>query len=78
MTTEALARLHRARPFHRFVIGLGDGQALPVQHPEMLAYAPNSRTATVYRADGSFEIVDLLLVTGLDVSNGRRLRRRRG
>ena len=78
MTTEAMARLHRARPFQRFVIRLGDGQALPVEHREMLAYAPNSRTATVYRADGSFEIIDLLLVTGLDVSNGRGTRRRRG
>jgi hypothetical protein len=39
----------------------------------MLAYAPKSRLATVYRKDGSFEIVDLLLVTGLEVtSNGRK------
>jgi hypothetical protein len=72
MTTEAITRLHQARPFRRFVLRLGDGQALPVDHPEMLAYAPNSRTATVYRRDGSFEIVDLLLVTGLDVPNGKR------
>jgi hypothetical protein len=42
----------------------------------MLAYAPNSRTMTVYRKDGSLEIVDLLLVTGLDVANGRSRKRR--
>ena len=75
MTTEAVHRLHQARPFQPFVIRLGDGQALPVEHPEFLAYAPNSRTMTVYSADGSFQIVDLLLVTGLAVKNGRALRR---
>lgn len=78
MTTQALHQLHIARPFQPFTIRLGDGQALPVDHPEMLAYAPKSRTAVVYRKDGSFEIVDLLLVTGLEVGlprGGRRARR---
>jgi hypothetical protein len=80
MTTEPLLKLHQARPFQPFSIRLGDGQSLPVEHPEMLAYAPRSRTAVVYRPDGSFEIIDLLLVTGLDVAaprNGRRTRRTR-
>jgi hypothetical protein len=56
------------------MIRLGDGQALPVDHPEMLAYASKSRTATVYLPDGSFEIVNLLLVTGLEVPKARRAR----
>jgi hypothetical protein len=76
MTTDALYNLHAARPFRPFSIRLGDGQALPVDHPEMLAYARKSRTAVVYRKDGSFQIVDLLLVTGLEVSppGGRKTR----
>jgi hypothetical protein len=77
MTTESLSKLHQTRPFQPFVLRLGDGQALPVNHPEMLAYAPKSRTATVYRPDGSFEIVDLLLVTGLEVFRNGSARRRR-
>ena len=77
MTTEALSKLHQTRPFQPFVLRLGDGQALPVDHPEMLAYAPKSRTATVYLPDGSFEIVDLLLVTGLEVPKSRGVRRGR-
>ncbi|MGD1276652.1 MAG: hypothetical protein ABR964_05445 [Tepidisphaeraceae bacterium] len=77
MTTDALQKLHAARPFRSFSLRLGDGQRLPVEHPEMLAYAPKSRLATVYFSDGSFEIVDLLLVTGLEVTgNGHKLRRR--
>lgn len=78
MTTAELARLHQTRPFRPFVIRLGDGQALPVQHPEMLSYAHKGRTATVYLDDGSFQIIDLLLVTGLEVptsTNGRRAKR---
>lgn len=80
MTTEALYKLHQARPFQPFSLRLGDGQALKVEHPEMLSYAPKSRIAVVHRRDGSFEIVDLLLVTGLDVHaprNGKRVSGRR-
>jgi hypothetical protein len=33
----------------------------------MLAYAPKGRCATVFRNDGTCEIIDLLLVTGLDM-----------
>jgi hypothetical protein len=71
MTTEALSELHQARPFQPFRMRLGDGQALRVEHPEMLSYAPRGRAAVVYRRDGSFQIVDLLLVTGLDVQAPR-------
>jgi hypothetical protein len=80
MTTEQLYKVHRVRPFQPFSIRLGDGQSLRVEHPEMLAYTPKSRTAVVYRKDGSFEIIDLLLVTGLDVHaprNGRSPAKRR-
>jgi hypothetical protein len=77
MTTDALHKLHVARPFTPFSLRLGDGQKLPVEHPEMLAYARKSRLATIYFKDGSFEIVDLLLVTGLEVNgNGRKQKRR--
>jgi hypothetical protein len=77
VTTEALYKLHAARPFVPFFLRLGDGQRLPVEHPEMLAYAPKSRVATVFFRDGSFELVDLLLVTGLEVRvNGSKARRR--
>jgi len=67
MTTEELHKLRQVRPFRPFSIRLEDGQVLPVEHPEMLSYAPKHGTAVVYCKDGSFEIVDLLLVTGLDV-----------
>jgi hypothetical protein len=76
MSTEELRKAHVARPFRRFYLRLGDGQRLPVEHPEMLAYSPKSRVASVYLRDGSFEIVDLLVVTGIEFPNGRKMRSR--
>lgn len=77
MTTEELYKVHTTRPFVPFFLRLGDGQRLPVLHPEMLAYSPKHRTATVYLKNGSFEIVDLLLATALEVMpNGRKRLRR--
>lgn len=79
MTTNALAKYHEARPFHPFTIRMLDGQALIVEQPQFLAYSPNSRIATVYFEDGSFELVDLPHITGLEVRrNGARRQRRRG
>ena len=77
MTTAAISPLHQARTFQPFVIRAGDGQSLSVDHPEMLAYAPSHRTMTVYLRDGSFQIIDLLLVTGLEVPNEDRSRSKR-
>jgi hypothetical protein len=75
VTTDAVRTLHQAHPFRPFVIRLDDGKVLPVDQPEFLSYAANSRTMTVYSKDGSFEIVDMLLVTGLEVRDGRAARR---
>ena len=78
MTMDELYKAHTRQPVQPFTICLGDRQRLPVLHPEMLAYAPKHRTAVVYRKDGSFEIIDLLLVKGLDVHapmNGKRHKR---
>ena len=71
MTTERLREVHQARPFAPFRIHLADGRQLEVVHPEMMAYAPNARTAIVVKADESHEVIDLLLVTSLEVSRGK-------
>lgn len=78
MTVEQLRRMHQARPFAAFDIHLADGRTLPVEHPEVLAISPPGRTIGVGLADGTVEIVDLLLVTSLKPhANGAAGRRRR-
>jgi hypothetical protein len=65
MTIEQLRKLHQARPYQPFDMHLGDGRSAPVQHPEVLAIIPPGRTIVVGLADGTAEIIDLLLVTSL-------------
>jgi hypothetical protein len=65
MTTEQLQRAIRATPFRPFTIRVADGQQLNVPHPEFITHAPGTRTAAVSIGDGTIEIIDLLLVTGL-------------
>jgi hypothetical protein len=77
MTIEELQRMHQARPFQPFDIHLADGRTLAVEHPEFLARSPVGRTIAVGLADGSHEIVDLLLVVSLKPRNGAPRRRRR-
>jgi hypothetical protein len=78
MTIEQIRQLHRAQPFHPFEIHLADGRSLPVPHPEFLAITPPGRTVIVTKKDGTFEIVDLLLVTTLRPhANGGSRRRQR-
>jgi hypothetical protein len=80
MTIEKLRKLYDSRPFQPFIIHLADGRDIPVSHPEFMASAPSGRTITVYLPDDTLEIVDILLVTDLEVptsGNGSGKGRRR-
>lgn len=68
MTVEQLRTLLRAQPFRPFVIHLADGREVEVLHQEFTILSPQGRTAIVYRPDESFEIIDIMLVTSLEVS----------
>ena len=67
MTIEHLRNVHQARPFRPFAIHLADGRTLDVPHAEFLSHSPTGRTVIVYHGDESFSIIDLLLVTELEV-----------
>jgi hypothetical protein len=81
MTIEKIRDLYNAQPFQPFIIHLADGREIPVRHPDFVAAEPSGRTAIVYQPDDSHNIIDLLLVTDLEVSskaNGTRRRRKSG
>jgi hypothetical protein len=67
MTIQEIRKLYDARPFRPFDIHTADGRKSRVAHPEFMATAPAARTVVVYQTDGSFDIIDLLLVAGLRV-----------
>ena len=76
MTLEQLILMHQSRPFQPLDIFLADGRSLPVEHPEFLSRSPSGRTIDVGRADGTIEVIDLLLVTSLKPRANGAARRR--
>jgi len=76
MISERIRQLWKAEPFQKFTMHLADGRQIPVLHREFLMISPSGRTANVYQPDDSLNIVDLLLVTDLEVRpNGGAHRR---
>ena len=67
MTIEQLRNVYRAAPFQPFTIHLADGRALHVPHRDFLSHSPSGRIVIVYHPDDSFSIVDLLLVTEIEI-----------
>jgi hypothetical protein len=67
MTTEKLRELYNARPFQRFIIHLADGREIPVPHPEWMMFVPGTRLIHVARPDSTVNIIDVFLVTDLEL-----------
>jgi hypothetical protein len=77
MTIAHLRRLYEAQPFHPFVLHLADGREISVEHPEYMASAPSGRTVIVFQRNDAFNIVDISLVTDLEVrANGSASRKK--
>ena len=79
MTLEKLREFCLAEPFRPFVLHLADGRNIPVSHREFIAAAPSGRTLAVYQPDDTFNLIDLLLVTDIEIKpigNGARKRRK--
>ncbi len=79
MTIDRLRALYDAQPFRPFTIHLADGRQVDVHHREFMIAAPSGRTIVVFQPDDTMNIIDLLLVTDLELAprgNGPRRRRR--
>jgi hypothetical protein len=67
MTAKQLRALRETHPFRPFTIHLADGRSMTVPHRDFVSQSPGGRTIIVYCSDESFSVVDLLLVTELEV-----------
>lgn len=67
MTAEQLRATREAQPFRPFTIHLADGRSFLVPHRDFVSQSPSGRTIIVYGAGESFSIVDLYLVTELEI-----------
>lgn len=77
MKIDEVRRLLDASPFRPFVVHIADGGRLAVDHEDFVAIAPTGREMIVYLPNGSHQIVDTMLVTRLEVSSKREIRKRR-
>jgi hypothetical protein len=79
VTTKELERAHKTTPFRPFALRMAGGRSIKVEHPEMMSYAPGGRTTVVFKRNGDFEIIDLLLIESIEVpasgAGGKRARR---
>jgi len=67
MTTQQLRTVYDKQPFQPFVLHLADGREIPVLHREFLFMYPSGRTILVAQPDDSANIIDLLLVTDIEL-----------
>jgi hypothetical protein len=67
MTAEQLRAMREASPFRPFTIHLADGRSLAVPHRDFVSQSPGGRTIIVYQSAEAFSVVDLYLVTELEV-----------
>lgn len=71
MTIERLRAAWKSQPFQPFRIHTADGRSVTVGHPDYLSMSSGGRTIVVNHAhDEGLEIIDLLLVTNLEVPAG--------
>lgn len=78
MIIDQVRTLYNAQPFRPFIIHLADGRELPVEHLEFIMTVPSGRTLFVAQPDDTVNIIDLLLVTDIELKPlGRATTKRR-
>jgi hypothetical protein len=78
MTIEQLRNVYNAQPFRPFAIHLAEGRSIPVHHREFILTVPSGRTIVVCQPDDSLNIIDLLLVSDLEIKAAANGSRKRG
>jgi len=79
MTVERFQQTLNAKPFRPFTIFVADGTTIPVVSREFVSLSPSGRTVVVFDPEDRMNILDLLLVTNLQIepANGSRPRKKK-
>ena len=67
MTIEQFKNVLHASPFRPFTVHMADGRVFLVKHRDFISRSPSGRTVIVHSDDDTFSVLDLLLVTELEV-----------
>jgi hypothetical protein len=79
MKEDEVRSMLQRQPFQPFVIHVADGGAVPVKHVDFVFLAPNGREVIVYQPNGTWQVLDVPLITRLEISrkNGGRSKKTR-
>ena len=79
MKIEKIREVLHAQPFRPFEIHVADGGRIPVAHEDFVALDPAGREMIAYLPNGSHQIVDVMLITRLEVkaANGVHSKKKR-
>ena len=69
MTKEAIQSTLHAQPFRPFQLRLTDRTVVPVPHPDFVVVSQGGRTAIINTEGEKFSIVDLGLVTTIELGS---------
>lgn len=67
MRVEQLRKLLTTQPFRPFTIHLPEGRSVPVVHHDFALLSPNGRTLIAYGADDAADIIDVMLITSIQL-----------
>ena len=57
----------KAAPFQPFIVYVADQRSYTIPHPDFVAIGPNNRTLIVFHDDGGASLLDMLMITGIDL-----------
>lgn len=77
MNAEEIKELYGAQPFEPFEIVLTNGTTVRIDHPEFMAFSPDSRTIHAWAPTGGGKRIDLKLVVALNELPARSKRKSR-
>lgn len=67
MTADRIRTLLHAAPFAPFCVQLANGQRLPVPHPDFVSLSGTGRTIIINGKGEDFQVVDVMLITNIEV-----------
>ena len=67
VTLQQLRTAHKTVPFRPFAVHMADGRHFEIRHPDFLSMSPSGRTVIIYQEDDEFSILDLLLMTEIQM-----------
>lgn len=67
MSVSSIREAISARPFRPFTVRVADQRSYTIPHPEFVNIGPQNRSLVIWHDDGGASIVDMLMITGIDL-----------